>query len=188
MFVVRGVVVLVGKSVVAIRRPSAKRSCMVSACLIMLFLVWILSERVGVVCVGGGFCISERSLPISSCSWAVGCCVAVLISSAHWASKGCGIGNWKRMGLGWSGSSVGFVVDWWGDSSSGNCMVVLTPLWSRNACGMICVSVLCRFVLCWSYIKKWSMHVACDGRCVGLKVICCGPSNRVNGRECAEMA
>jgi hypothetical protein len=25
------------------------------------------------------------------------------------------------------------------------------------------------------------MHVACDGRCAGVKVGCCGPSNRVNG-------
>ena len=114
MFAVRGGVVLVGKSVVAIWSPSAKRSCMVSACSIMLFLVLILSKRVGVVFVGSVFCISERSLPSSSWSWAVGYCVAVLISSAHWASKSCGIGNWNRMGLGWSGSHVGFVVEWGG--------------------------------------------------------------------------
>ena len=61
-----GGVVLVEKSVVAIRSPSAKRSCMVSACSIMCFLVLILSKRVGVVFVGSVFCISERSLPSSS--------------------------------------------------------------------------------------------------------------------------
>ncbi len=71
MFAVRGGVVLVGKSVVAIRNPSAKRSCMVLACSIMLFLVLILSERVGVVFVGSVFCILARSLPSSTWSWAV---------------------------------------------------------------------------------------------------------------------
>ncbi len=55
MFAVRRDVVLVGKSVVAIRSPSAKRSCMVLTCSIMLFLVLILSERVGVVFVGSVF-------------------------------------------------------------------------------------------------------------------------------------
>ena len=82
-----------GKSVVAIRNPSDKRSCMVSACSIMLFLVLILSKRVVVVFVGSVLCNHERSLPSSYWSWAVGCCGAVLISSAHLASKGCGIGN-----------------------------------------------------------------------------------------------
>ena len=93
MFAVREGVVLVGKSVDAIRSPSARRSCMVSACSMILFLFLILSLRVDVVFVGGVFCISARSLSSSSCSWAVGCCVASLISSDHWASKGCGIGN-----------------------------------------------------------------------------------------------
>ena len=148
MFAVRGDVVLVGKRVVAIRSPSAKRSCMVLACSILLFLVLILSERVGVVFVGSVFGIPERSLPSSNWSWAVGCCVAVLISSAHWASRGCGIGNWNRMGRGWSGSQVKFVVEWVGDISRGNCIVVLTSLWSRNARAMVCVSLLCRAMLC----------------------------------------
>ena len=77
----------------AIQSPSAKRSCMVSACSIIPFLVLILSGRVDDVFVGGVFCSPERSLPRSSWSLVVGCCVASLISSDHWASKGCGIGN-----------------------------------------------------------------------------------------------
>jgi hypothetical protein len=56
MFAVRGGVVLVGKSVVAIRSPSDKRSCMVSACSSMLFLVLILSKRVGGVFVESLLC------------------------------------------------------------------------------------------------------------------------------------
>jgi len=32
-----------------------------------------------------------------------------------------------------------------------------------------------------SYIRKWSMYVACVGWCVGLKVGSCGPSNSVKG-------
>ena len=53
MFAVRGGGVLVGKSVVAIRSPSAKRSCMVSACSIIMFFLLILSMRVDDVFVGG---------------------------------------------------------------------------------------------------------------------------------------
>ena len=41
-----------GKRVVAIRSPSAKRSCMVFACSIILFLVVILSLRVHAMIVG----------------------------------------------------------------------------------------------------------------------------------------
>ena len=74
------------------RSPSANRSCMVSACSIIMFLVLLFSKRVGVVFVWSVFCIPERSLPISSWSLAVGFCVAFLIFSDHWASKGCGIG------------------------------------------------------------------------------------------------
>ena len=85
--------VLVGKRVVAMRSPSAKMSCMVSACSIILFLVLILSGRVDVGFVVGVFCRMERSLPRSSWSSEVDCCVAFLISSDHWASKGGGIGN-----------------------------------------------------------------------------------------------
>ena len=51
----RGGGVLVGKRVVAMRSPSAKRSCMVSACSIIMFLVLILSGRVDVVFVGACF-------------------------------------------------------------------------------------------------------------------------------------
>jgi len=54
--------VLVGKSVVAMRSPSAKRSCIVSACSLILFLVLILSGHVDVVIVGGVLCMSERNL------------------------------------------------------------------------------------------------------------------------------
>ena len=98
---------------------------MVSAYSMMLFLVLILSERVGVVFGGSVFCSLARSMASSRWSWAVGWCVAVLISSAHWASKGCGIGNWSRMGLGWSGSHVGFVVEW-----GGGVIVVEVIVWS----------------------------------------------------------
>ena len=98
--------VLVGKRVVAMRSTSAKRSCMVSACSIILFLVLILSGRVDAVFVGGVFCSPERILPMSSWSLEVDCCVASLISSDHWASRFCGIGNLKRMGLCCSGSAV----------------------------------------------------------------------------------
>ncbi len=66
---------------------------MVSACSSILFLVLILSGRVVVVFVGGVFYSPERSLPRSGWSSEVGCCVASLISSDNWASKGCGIGN-----------------------------------------------------------------------------------------------
>jgi hypothetical protein len=83
----------VGKKVVAMRSPSAKRSCMVSACSIIMFLVLMLSGRVDGVFVEDVFCSPERSLPRSSWSSEVDCCVASLISSDHWASKGCGIGN-----------------------------------------------------------------------------------------------
>ena len=44
--------VLVGKRVMAMRSPSAKRSCMLSACSIILFLGMILSDRVDDVFVG----------------------------------------------------------------------------------------------------------------------------------------
>ena len=48
------------------------------------------------------------------------------------------------MGLGWSGLDVVFVVGCEGGSSRDMYMVVLTPLWYRNAWDMICVSLLCR--------------------------------------------
>jgi len=48
-----GGVVLVGKRDVAMRSPSAKRSCMVSACSIILFLIVIRSLRVDAIIVGG---------------------------------------------------------------------------------------------------------------------------------------
>jgi hypothetical protein len=53
-----------GKRVVAMRSPFAKRSCMVFACKIILFLVLILSERVDAIFVGV-ICRAERSLPKS---------------------------------------------------------------------------------------------------------------------------
>ena len=43
-----------GKSVMVMRSPSAKRSCMVSACSIIRFLVLILSDTVDVVFVARG--------------------------------------------------------------------------------------------------------------------------------------
>ena len=100
MFAEWGVGVLVGKRVVAMRSPSAKRSCMVSAWSIIIFLVLILSGRVDVVFVKGVFCSPARSSPRSSGSSEVDCCIASLMSSDHCASKGCGIGNLNRMGLG----------------------------------------------------------------------------------------
>ncbi len=82
---------------------------MVSAWSIILFLVLIFYGRVDVVFVGGVLCSPARSLPRSSWSSEVCCCVASLISSDHCASKGCGIGKWNLVGLGWSGSDVVFV-------------------------------------------------------------------------------
>ncbi len=72
---------------------SAKRSCMVSACLIFLFLVMILFERVDVVFVGVVICRAERSLPRYRWSSIVVCSVASRIFFDHWVSKGCVIGN-----------------------------------------------------------------------------------------------
>ena len=58
------------------------------------------------------------------------CYVASRISSEHWASMGCGIGNWNRMDLGRSGSHVMFIVGRGGGCSRGMCIMALTPLWS----------------------------------------------------------
>ena len=93
MFAERGCEILVGKRVMAMRSPSAKRSCMVLACSVILFLVLILSERVDGVFVGGVFYSPERSLPRYIWSSEVNCCVASLIFLDHWTIKGCGIGN-----------------------------------------------------------------------------------------------
>ena len=86
---------------------------------------------------------AETSLPRSRRSSEVVCSVASRISSDHWASKGCGIENWNRMDIGWSGSHVVFIVECGGGCSRGMCMVALTPLWYRNAWDMVCVSLLC---------------------------------------------
>ena len=59
--------------------------------------------------------------------------VASRISSDHSARRDCGIGNWNRMNLGWSGSYVVFIVECGGGCVRGIRMVALTPLWSRNA-------------------------------------------------------
>ena len=56
---------LVEKKVVAMRSSSAKRSCMVSTCSIIMFLVMILSLRVDAIFVEGVICRAERSLPRS---------------------------------------------------------------------------------------------------------------------------
>ena len=45
----------------------------------------------------------------------------------------------------------------------------------------MCESLLCKAMRWESYVRKWSMHVACDGWCAGLKVGSCGPSNNVKG-------
>jgi hypothetical protein len=61
-------------------------------------------------------------------------------------------------------------------------MVTLTPLRSKNARGMACVSLLCEAMWRGSYIWKWSMHVACDVWFAGGKVGSCRPySNSVKG-------
>ena len=83
------------------------------------------------------------------------------------------------MDRGWSGSHVVFVVECGGGCTRGMYMVVLTPLWSRNAWGKICVFLLCKAIWWWSNIRKWSMHVDCDGRYAGVKMGSCGPSNSV---------
>ena len=54
--------VLMRKSVVAMRIPSAKRSCMVSASSIIMLLVLILADLVDVIFVGGVLCKVETSL------------------------------------------------------------------------------------------------------------------------------
>jgi hypothetical protein len=153
---------------------------MVSACAVILFFVLIRSGRVGIVLVGGAFCSSASSLERSDCSSEVDCCVASIISSDHWASRFCGIGNWKRMGPCCLGSAVRLDVAW-GGCSSGMRMVVLTPLWSRNAWGMVLVSSLCVAMWWGSNITKWSIRVPCAGMCAGVKVGFCGPSNSTNG-------
>jgi len=89
-----------GRRVVAMRSPSAKRSCTVSACSIILLLVTIHSDRVDDIFVGGVICMAEMSLPRSRWSLEVVCLVASRISSDHWASKGCEIGHWNRIDLG----------------------------------------------------------------------------------------
>ena len=61
---------------VAMRSPSAKMSCMVSACSIILFLVVLLSLRVDAIAVGCVICRAERSLPRSRWSSMVICFVA----------------------------------------------------------------------------------------------------------------
>ena len=71
------------------------------------------------------------------------CSAASRISSDHWASMDCGIGNRNRMDLGWPGSRVVFIVGCGGGCSRGMCMMALTPLWSRNVWCMVCVSLLC---------------------------------------------
>ena len=57
--------VLAGNRVVVLWSPSAKSSCIVYACSIILFLVIILSNRVDDVFVGGVICRAETSLPRS---------------------------------------------------------------------------------------------------------------------------
>ena len=85
------------------------------------------------------------------------------------------------MNSGWSGSHVVFVVECGGGCSRGICNVALTPLWSWNARGMVWVSLLCKTMWRGSYIRKCSMHVACDGWCAVVKLGSCGPSNSVKG-------
>jgi len=74
-----------GKRDVAMQSPSAKRSCMVFACSVILFLVVILSLRVDAIIVGGGgvICRAERSLPRSRLSSVVICSVASRTFSVH---------------------------------------------------------------------------------------------------------
>ena len=43
------------------------------------------------------------------------------------------------------------------------------------------MSSLCGAMWWGSYIRKWSMHIACDGWCAGVKVGNCRPSNSVYG-------
>ena len=75
--------VLVGDRDMAVRSPSAKRSCMVSACSIFLFLVVIFSLCVDAIVVGGVICRAERSLPRSRRILVVVCSVASRLSSDH---------------------------------------------------------------------------------------------------------
>ena len=132
-----------GKRVVAMRSPSANRSWMVSACSMMLCLVRILCERVVDLFMGGVCCKSETSLQSYCWSSTVVSAVASRISSNQLASSGCGIGKWNLIDLGWSGSLVEFVVDCASGQSNGMCMLVLTPLWSKKACAMVCVGLVC---------------------------------------------
>ncbi len=124
--------VLVGKRVVAMRSPSARRYWMTSACSIILFLVCILCERVVDVIVKGLCCKSETSLSGFCWSSAVFNIVASRISSDHCARRGYGIGNWDLMDLGWSISLVGFIAGCEDGWINGMCMVVLTPLWYKR--------------------------------------------------------
>jgi len=47
-------------------------------------------------------------------------------------------------------------------------IIALTPLWSRDALVIFSVSYVCVVELWGSYIKRWSIHVACSGWNVGL--------------------
>ena len=73
--------------------PSSIISSMVSACSVILFLVFIPSLRVDAIIVGGVVCRTERSLPRFRWNLVVVCSVASRFSYNHWASKGCGFGN-----------------------------------------------------------------------------------------------
>ncbi len=77
-----------GKRVIAMRSPSARRSWMASACSIILFLVCILCERVVEVLVKGLSCKSETSLSRFCWSSSVFGIVTSRISSDHCAKRG----------------------------------------------------------------------------------------------------
>jgi hypothetical protein len=94
--------------------------------------------------------------------------VTLRILSDHLPSKGHGIGNRNRMENGGSSSVVIFDVGSGVGYSRGVWMVTLTPLWSRNAWDMVCVSLVCSVVWRGLYITKWSIHDACDVWCVGV--------------------
>ena len=80
-----------------------------------------------------GFLNVARSLVRSVCTeWAVAS-VSPPTSSAHWLSKGCGMGNWNRVVCVCSLLvAVSVAVGGLG-RRRGMCIVALTPLWSRNA-------------------------------------------------------
>ena len=131
---------LVGKSCVAILRPSASKSCIASAAAMTWWRVLGSILGRGVCVAGSGGCNVVRRV-LRFCIM-VGVCklVADLISSFHCVSNGCGIGKWNFMGCDVKLSCVVVGIGGWVWCMRGRCISALMPSWSKNACAMLHVS------------------------------------------------